>query len=415
MNILLVTPSPPNEQPTNAVPLVTFAQIMGLRERHNVTVVTVAGPDPEEWAAVERLRQRGIDVRAVRRTEPTGLRRWQRRWRFVSMWLRGRWPFRTIWFWESEVQQILNEVFVTATPDVIAVEDNAMAIYRYPAAIPRVLTEHEVRQTRALDWQKIRETRSLRLLLGELDWQRWGRYQRSVWNDFERIQVFSPRDAEAIHHIAPALTQRVRINPFGIVVPPAADPAQEDAQSIVFVGGYSHPPNIDAALWLGHEIMPILRQLAPGTRLTLVGSYPPPQVMALACDDIVVTGRVPAVEPYLEEAAVVLAPIRIGGGMRMKVLQAMALGKAVVTTSRGSEGLKFDIEQAPVGIADDAEAIARLTAALLASEEQRRTQGQHARAYVIEHHSATAYAHRLEAVYREVSSRPTPPIQEGQR
>jgi glycosyltransferase involved in cell wall biosynthesis len=183
-----------------------------------------------------------------------------------------------------------------------------------------------------------------------------------VWRHFDRIQVFSSRDAEVIRRVAPELGQRVRINPFGIVLPHASDPSLEDPHSIVFVGGFSHQPNVDAAMWLGGEIMPLLRQYSPGVKLSLVGSYPPTDVQGLACEDIVVTGRVPTVEPYIVRAAVVLAPLRSGGGMRMKVLQAMALGKPVVTTLRGSEGLTFATEQPPVIIAEDAEGIARATA-----------------------------------------------------
>ena len=104
MNILLVAPMPPQPQATGAIPLVLYAQLTGLMSRHTVTLVTVAGPDRSEWAALDRLQIMGVDIQAVRRSEPRGLARWQRRWRWASTWLKGKVPWRTIWFWEPELQ-----------------------------------------------------------------------------------------------------------------------------------------------------------------------------------------------------------------------------------------------------------------------------------------------------------------------
>ena len=124
--------------------------------------------------------------------------------------------------------------------------------------------------------------------------------------------------------------------------------------------------------------------------------------MALACSDIVVTGAVPKIEPILEQAAVVLAPLRIGSGMRMKVLYALAMGKAVVTTSRGAEGLAIDGLQPPLVVADDAQEIAIAAANLLCSVEHRRALGNEARLFAQEYYSPQAYARRLEAIYAEL-------------
>jgi glycosyltransferase involved in cell wall biosynthesis len=148
--------------------------------------------------------------------------------------------------------------------------------------------------------------------------------------------------------------------------------------------------------------MPLLRNLWPGIRLTIVGSYPTKAVKALASNDVIVTGRVPAIEPYLEQAAVVVAPLRLGGGMRVKVLQAMAAGKAVVTTPLGAEGLSGTRNALPLGIGQTAEEIAIATTSLLASREERHALGRRARAFVTEHHSWSAYRERLETIYAEL-------------
>jgi glycosyltransferase involved in cell wall biosynthesis len=403
MKILFVTPMPPQRQPTNAVPLVAYAQLTALALRHEVTLVTAAGPDAGERQALEEMRASGIEVQAIWRTERTGLGQWQRRWRLASAWLRGEHPWRTIWFWEPGVQRILDRLLAERQFDIIQLDDNAVGIYRYHTSTPIVFTEHEVRRPRPVDWHGWQTAGFKKWAWREADWLRWLGYQRQIWSRCHRCQVFSARDAEAVSAIMPAIADRVRVNPFGIVLPPAADTSSEQPGTIIFVGGFSHLPNVDAALWIGREIMPELRRLHPGVRLMIVGSYPPPEVQALAAADIRVTGRVPEVEPWLEQAAVVLAPVRIGGGMRTKVLQGMAMGKAVVTTPLGAEGLSTVDGGPPLAIAQDGASLARETAALLTSARKRRMLGARARAFVAEHFSAEAYVQRLEAIYAELT------------
>jgi glycosyltransferase involved in cell wall biosynthesis len=134
----------------------------------------------------------------------------------------------------------------------------------------------------------------------------------------------------------------------------------------------------------------------------VVGRSAPNEIRALAADDIDVLGEVPSISQYLEAAAVVLAPVRAGGGMRMKVLHALASGKAVVTTSRGSDGLMLAGPDPPLVVSDDALGIATATAELLRDAGQRHALGARARAYAAAHHSPEAYAKRLESVYGRV-------------
>jgi glycosyltransferase involved in cell wall biosynthesis len=201
--------------------------------------------------------------------------------------------------------------------------------------------------------------------------------------------------------LAPELLDRVRVNPFAIEPPAQADPTGEDGL-LLFVGNFAHPPNVDAARWLVDDIMPRLRARDAGARLLLVGAGAPGEIRARAGSDVEVLGEVPSVAPFLEAAAVVLAPVRIGGGMRMKALHALASGKALVTTSRGAEGLVVSGVEPPFLVADEPEAFASLAAELLRDAGRRRALGARARAFVLEHHSPAAYCRRLEIVYSEL-------------
>jgi glycosyltransferase involved in cell wall biosynthesis len=138
--------------------------------------------------------------------------------------------------------------------------------------------------------------------------------------------------------------------------------------------------------------------------LALAGIHAPREIRSLAGPDIAILGAVADAEELMRRSAVVLAPVRIGGGMRMKVLHAMALAKPVVTTTRGTEGLNTH-GPPPLAIADDADGIARATARLLADPAAGERLGAAARDYVSQHHAPSAYADRFEAVVARTAAR----------
>jgi len=381
----MVTPLVPHAGSVAGGALVMYGQLAALAAQHHVTLVTLAGPDPSDRSGLEALTRLHVDVHHIWREGSRGLDRWGARARLALEWLGAAEPLRSLKFRDWRVPELVQRLARDGHFDLLQIEDNSMGAYPYPAGIPTVFTEHEVRAAPP-----------------RLERRRWLAYQRRVWNQFDRILVFTESDAAAVRSIAPEVAGRVRVNPFGITVGAAADPALEVEGEVAFVGAFYHPPNVDAALWLGRQIFPLLRGLHPQAHLTIVGSDPPRPVRALAGPGITVTGRVPRVEPYLERATVVVAPIRLGGGMRLKVLQAMALGKPVVTTPLGAEGLGWSDGGAPLVIVQGASEMAQATASLLESRSTRRELGQRARAFVLEHHGWPAYARRLGAVYAEL-------------
>jgi glycosyltransferase involved in cell wall biosynthesis len=401
MRVLLVVPVPPQADGAGAIPVLLEAELEGLRQLHEVTLVTAAGDEPGEEEAVARLREQ-VEVHvADRRRPPPWVRRRRRQLRMAASWARGRWPWRTVWYADPGIQRLVDRAATEREFDVVAVEDSAMSVFRYPAGVPTVFTHHEVLRPRPVEWRPGPPRSWPGWAFGELDWRRWAKFQRRAWGRFDRVQVFSRRDAEAIAELAPEAAARVRVDPFGLVLPPAADPARQAAGTMLFVGAFHHPPNRDAALWLAREILPAVRERYPEARLRIVGSGPPPEVRALAGPAVEVVADAPSVLPHTEEAAVVMAPVRTGGGMRMKVLQAMAAGKAVVTTPRGTEGYTGFGEEPPLAVGEGAAEIAAATAALLADDERRLRLGERAREFARRHHSPEAWAERQTAVYEE--------------
>jgi glycosyltransferase involved in cell wall biosynthesis len=399
MRILLATPTPPAPAAPSAVPVVVWAQLAALSAHHQVTVVTVAGPDPRELDALERLRAAGFDVHAVERRDASTVDRAARWLRNASRWAVMRRPMYVVWHHEPALQRLIADLCHERTFDVVHVNDSAMAGYAFDTRAPKLLVEVEARAPRPVDWTGWLRGNWYRGIMGEADWHWWAQYQRRVWRTFERIELFTARDAETVARLAPEVAPRLHVNPFGIELPAVADPSLEEEGTIAFVGTYTHAPNVDAARWLALEVMPRLRARMSGARLDLYGGDPRGEIADLARDDVRLHGWVPAIEPAIARAAVIAAPVRVGGGQRMKVLQAMAMAKAIVTTPRGAEGFVVDDGTPPMAIADSTDAVAARIAELLADPARRHALGARARAVAEAHHDASAYGARLEAAY----------------
>jgi glycosyltransferase involved in cell wall biosynthesis len=386
--------------------MLLHAQLQGLGRRHEVSLVTSIGDEPWEAGAAEVARASAARVYIADRRRPDTLRRrTRRRVDLASRWTFSRVPWRNLWFGPPAVQEAIHRALSESTFDVVAVEDSAMARVRLPHGLPAVLTDHEVVRARP---ERSGHQCGARTALGDRllasDWRRAQVFQAAMWDRYGRVQVFTQEEAQAVARLAPEVADRVRVNPFGIAVPPGVDPALEVEDSLLFLGNFTHLPNQDAAHWLAQEIMPLVWRERPAARLLLVGSDPPAEVRSLAGSQIEIRANVPDTGSYLESAAVCLAPVRFGGGMRVKVLTALACGKAVVTTSRGAQGFIFGRDEPPMVISDDAAGIAAGILRLLEDKQLRHSLGQRGRAVSQEHHSPEAWAARLERVYSELAA-----------
>ncbi|MGB8643954.1 MAG: glycosyltransferase [Anaerolineae bacterium] len=219
-------------------------------------------------------------------------------------------------------------------------------------------------------------------LYSYIQWHKLARFERELCLRAGHVVAVSQYDANAIHHLDP------RIQP--VVIPNGVDveyyiPSTEVCAkpladlSAVFTGKMDFRPNIDAATWFAHEILPALRREIPLAHISFVGQKPSPRVQALADEPgVEVTGWVPDTRPYIADAAVYAVPLRMGGGTRLKVLEAMAMGKAIVSTTLGAEGIEY-IRDRDLVIADGPEEFARAIAALLRNPDRRRELGANAR------------------------------------
>jgi glycosyltransferase involved in cell wall biosynthesis len=221
----------------------------------------------------------------------------------------------------------------------VAVCDFLVATINFPRtlATPTVLFQHNVESSL---WKRRASTESnpVRRLAYKLESAKMDRYERHEVRRFNSIIAVSDHERRQMLEMG---ASEITVVPTGVdtqkyeVVPPAtANPPR-----IVFTGSMDWEPNIDAANYFCREILPVVRQELPNAMFLIVGRKPPASVKRLACDYVQVTGTVPSVSDYLRDATVVVVPLRAGAGTRLKIFEAMAMGKAVISTSIGAEGL----------------------------------------------------------------------------
>jgi glycosyltransferase involved in cell wall biosynthesis len=180
----------------------------------------------------------------------------------------------------------------------------------------------------------------------------------------------------------------------------ASGPGERD---LVFTAKMDFRPNVDAVLWFAREVLPLIRQGAPQTRFWVVGKDPHPRLAPLASDPaVVLTGWVEDVRPYIAGAAVYVIPLRIGGGTRLKVLEAMAMGKAIVSTALGCEGFELVPDQELV-IADSPADFAAAVLALLHDPDRREQLGRAGRRFAGSRYDWQIIVPQLEQVYERQS------------
>jgi polysaccharide biosynthesis protein PslH len=181
--------------------------------------------------------------------------------------------------------------------------------------------------------------------------------------------------------------------------------SQTERGVLLFTGRMSYEPNADAVCYFAEQVLPLVRRECPQARLHIVGAAPPPRVSALASNAVVVHGQVADIRPYFATAEAVVVPIRTGGGTRLKLLEAAASGKAIVSTSLGAEGLAFAAGR-DLLIADAPATFAAAIVAVLGDGALRDTLGSHARARARQYDWAAigeGFRHIMATVYSRVA------------
>jgi glycosyltransferase involved in cell wall biosynthesis len=266
-------------------------------------------------------------------------------------------------------------------PEIVELHLQVMAQYAESLAgtrPARILIDYDPASAWAADL--VDRSHGARRIASWIELKTWRRYERATRDHLQTIVVFAERDVVTLAATARGVPV-IRI-PLAIEIPESALDPDGVSGVVLFVGGFGHPPNVDAACWLAGSIFPRVRERVPDATLDLVGNEPGEEILRLAGAGITVHGSVPDVTPFLARAAVVTAPIRMGGSMRMKVLEALAAGKALVATPRATEGIDAT-PGAHFLLAESAAELKDAIADLLLDPARRRDLGRAARAWAV--------------------------------
>lgn len=273
--------------------------------------------------------------------------------------------------------------------DVLICDEIAMAPYLMgmvqQTATPQVIMRQKI------DYLHYRETAASRpwgieRLLDLLEARRLERYEVQVMPCFDGAIVCSAEDREIAVTQGPKLSFEIIVN--GADVDYFIPNRQPDPQpTLLLLGTMHYQPNIDMVRYFFETIHPGLRQAIPNLQVFIVGHGPPPEITALAEQPgVTVTGSVPDVRPYINRSWLLAVPLRLGGGTRLKIIEAMAAELPVVSTSIGAQGLD-DISQRLITIADRPEEFVEKTKCLLNDEAKRQQLAKAGRSAVIDHYS----------------------------
>ena len=320
-DVLVVSPSlPAFDRAAGWLRLYLMLQM--LARRYRVGFVARADPgDPESLRYVRALEKFGIDVRVVPRLDVPNMVREVGLCVFFEFFVTAEEALRRARLRRPDLPMVVDSV------DVHFVRESRAARYAkrpWLAGLKSALTKR----------RELRVYEQADLILTVTDSDR-----AQILRNLPHARVVVVPSIHEVRDFVPGFEERRR-------------------NSVLFVGGFPHRPNVDAVLFFCHEILPLVREALPDVQVAIVGDRPPKEILDLRGGGVVVTGWVPEILPYLDSHCVGIAPLRFGAGMKGKVGEALAAGLPVVTTSVGAEGMDLEDGKTAI-IADSPEEFAK--------------------------------------------------------
>lgn len=397
MKILLLTqvlPYPPDSGPK----IKTWNVIKYLARQHEITLVSfVRGDQSAEVEHLQRYCRTVHTVEMKRGPLPDGLA--------LLRSLAGGQPWMMVRDERPAMQQLVDTLASQNHFDIAHADQLNMAQYAR-----RVSDARKIMDAHNALWLLYRRLANTmrpgpKKWLLERDWRLLKRYEGQVCREFDAVLTVSTEDKHALEeaighpHEMAIIPIAIDVDEFPIVV------RKPDADHILHFGTMYWPPNIDGIHWFLDEILPWIRQKRPESVVDLVGARPPQSLVERNQKDsrINVTGYVPDLLPYMEQAGVFVVPLRAGGGMRVKILEALARGLPLVTTTLGCEGIAVE-DGRHVLIADTPEGFANAVLRLLADRSLADQLGKNGRQLIENTYDYRAACQPLDRVYHPSNS-----------
>ena len=381
----------------------TWHLMRHLARRHEITYVAFADPHGDS-AHVEGMAEVASFVETISRTEVA--KNSPRFFANVAWHLADPLPYAVGQYRSRAYRQRVKQLLATREFDLV-VSDFLPPVVNLPEKLPcpAVLFTHNVESE---IWRRHAETAdgALRKRLYKTQYQRMLRFEGRALRRFEGLLAVSEADRETFARLYPGIDlNTIHVVRTGVdteFFSPAPSPS--NSAELVFTGSMDWLPNEDGMQWFCAEILPLIKREVPAVTLSIVGRAPTPAVKRLAEEaGVRVTGRVDDVRPYMAAAAAFIVPLRIGGGTRLKIFEAMGMAKAVVSTTVGAEGLPVTQDR-DILLADEPNSFARAVIRLLRDVEGRRQLETAARRLVAEHFDWSAVARDLDDALVRVAS-----------
>lgn len=311
-------------------------------------------------------------------------------------------PFSVNWIKDTDMKRRLRRLCDSVKFDLAHVDTISLAVYSDVLnGFPKILNHHNI-ESHLLKRRILFERNLVKRWYYAQESRKLEAYERQVCPTFDANFTVSELDKERLLAIAPSARVDVIANGVDVdyftPIPDAVIPG-----SLIMVSGMNWFPNRDAVLYMAREIWPLLTAKMPDLTWTIVGADPPPYLQELASQDsrVIVTGFVNDVRPYLSKAEVYLCPMRDGGGTRLKILDALAMGKTIVCTTMACEGIPV-VPGKHVLIANSPGEFLQQIGRVREDPQLRENLGQAAREFAIEHYSWTKIGKDLERVYHSL-------------
>ena len=394
LRILIVSPSLP--YPFSGFGTRVWQLSRYLAQRHSVTMLAYARTD--ETDSIPIVAEACSDLRVVSRA-PVG--RIARRSSQLLM-AASPLPYGALEQRSRTMQAALEELVAARPFDVIQLESSRLCALHLPKGAAVVIDEHNV-EYELLQRMHEGERSRLRRFFNALEHAKFRRHEPRWWNEVSGVAVTSEREEPIVRGQAPGTLTAVVPNGVDLdfYAPGGGDP---EPDTIVFTGLLSYRPNLDAARHLVDEILPRILRRRPGAVLTIVGHGHETDLESLRRPNVVVTGWVPDVRPHVQNAAVVATPLRMGGGTRLKIVEALGMGKAIVSTSLGSEGINVRSGEHLL-LADDPESFAAAVERVLSDAGLARSLGIAGRALAVREYSWSRSGASMEELYARIVPR----------
>ncbi|MFW6116360.1 MAG: glycosyltransferase [bacterium] len=361
MRIAVFTPYLPYPPDTGGK-IRSYHLLRALTSRFDVALYTVHHGDRPSKAAIKTLQEhcREVVILHLRKSWRTR----DRIYRVLAPLPRAAQHFHTPGSLQQARRQLREKDY-----DLLVADEMCMTPYvELMPELPKIVIRHKVDYAHYREVARARPW-GLEKILDYVEAAKLRRYSRARMPLYQAFLACSEQDAALIHRDAPEVPQLVIPNGVDLSIFEPSSPPESGRPTLLYVGSMYYYPNIDAVRFFLESIYTKIQRFAPSVKIQIVGHNPPPEIQRLGIrDDVEVTGSVPDVRPYYETASVFVVPLRLGGGTRLKIVEAMAMATPVVSTKVGAEGLDISPGE-NILIADEPRSFAEAVLHLLSDRD----------------------------------------------